>query len=67
MFDTIIFPILVVLIIGCLSGIMLSVASKFFAVKTDERISQVRAELPGANCGACGYSGCDAYAAAIVA
>ena len=67
MFDSVIFPILVVLLIGCVAGLVLSVASKFFAVKTDERVTKVRAELPGANCGACGYSGCDAYAAAVVA
>lgn len=66
MFESIIFPILVVLLIGCIAGIILSVASKFFAVKVDERVTAVRAELPGANCGACGYSGCDAYAAAVV-
>lgn len=64
--NTIIFPIIVVLIIGCISGVCLAVASKFFAVKTDERVSQVREVLPGANCGACGYSGCDGYAAAAV-
>ena len=31
----------------------------------DERVSAVRELLPGNNCGACGYAGCDAMAAAI--
>ncbi|MFQ9802388.1 MAG: (Fe-S)-binding protein [Clostridia bacterium] len=35
-------------------------------VKQDERIPQLRGCLPGANCGGCGYAGCDAYARAIV-
>jgi len=29
------------------------------AVEVDERIPAVRSCLPGANCGACGYTGCD--------
>ena len=37
-----------------------------FEVKKDERIPLVRAALPGANCGGCGYPGCDALAEAIV-
>ena len=44
---------------------MLTVASVFFEVKEDERIALVRDCLPGANCGACGYSGCDGYAKAL--
>ena len=35
-------------------------------VEEDERLPAVRACLPGANCGACGYSGCDAYAKALL-
>jgi Na+-translocating ferredoxin:NAD+ oxidoreductase RNF subunit RnfB len=36
-------------------------------VKVDERAAALRACLPGANCGACGFSGCDGYAAALLA
>jgi len=53
-------------IMGIVFGIGLSYAAKVFHVKEDERIAQVRAALPGANCGACGYPGCDGLAAAIV-
>ena len=53
-------------VIGLLSALMLSVAAKIMAVKVDERFLEIRAQLPGANCGACGYAGCDAYAQALV-
>lgn len=52
--------------IGLLSAVMLSAASKVMSVKTDERFAPVRECLPGANCGACGYAGCDAYAQALI-
>ena len=42
-------------------------AGKKFYVTVDEREAAVRECLPGNNCGACGYAGCDAMAAAIVA
>lgn len=51
--------------IGLLAGVILTVASKFFAVPKDETAEKVRAVLPGANCGGCGYSGCDGYAEAV--
>jgi len=51
---------------GLSFGLILAVASKIFAIKSDPRISQVREHLPGANCGGCGYAGCDALAEAIV-
>lgn len=58
-------PVLVVSIIGLIAGLGLSLAARFFAVPTDEKQAKIRECLPGANCGACGYSGCDGYAAAI--
>lgn len=51
--------------IGLILSIALVLASKFLAVKQDETFTEVRACLPGANCGACGYSGCDGYAQAL--
>jgi len=47
-------------------GLGLAIASKVFAVTTDERIEQVLDHLPGVNCGACGFAGCSAAAEAIV-
>ncbi|MEN6635409.1 MAG: RnfABCDGE type electron transport complex subunit B, partial [Clostridiaceae bacterium] len=52
--------------LGILLGIVLGLADKKFAVEVDERVSAVRAAVAGANCGACGYAGCDAYAEAVV-
>lgn len=51
---------------GLLGAIILVVASQFMKVETDPRIGLVSAVLPGANCGACGYAGCNDYATAIV-
>lgn len=61
----IILPIVIVGVIGLIAGLGLSLASKFMAVPVDERQEKIREALPGANCGACGYSGCDGYAAAV--
>ena len=58
---------LVVGIVGLVIGVALVFAGKKFYVEVDERETQVRECLPGNNCGACGYPGCDGVAAAIVA
>nr|WP_315023768.1 RnfABCDGE type electron transport complex subunit B [uncultured Aminipila sp.] len=58
-------PIVLLVVMGLISGIVLTIASKVFFVPVDETVSQVREALPGANCGACGFAGCDDYAAAI--
>ena len=57
---------LVIGVIGLVIGIALVAAGKKFYVAVDERVTQVRECLPGNNCGACGYAGCDAVASAIV-
>lgn len=54
-------------IMGVVFGILLAYASKKFAVEVDPRIPEVREVLPGANCGACGFPGCDGFASAVVA
>lgn len=41
-------------------------ANKKFHVDVDERVLAVIDELPGANCGGCGYVGCGEYAEAVV-
>ena len=56
---------LVILMVLVLCAVMLAVASKVFEVKTNPKTEQIRACLPGANCGACGYAGCDGYANAL--
>lgn len=53
-------------VMGFIFGILLAVASKVFFVKEDERKIEIEKHLSGANCGACGFAGCSAYADAIV-
>lgn len=53
--------------LGLIAGLVLSIASAALAVPHDERVDALRAALPGANCGACGFSGCDGYAEAMAA
>jgi electron transport complex protein RnfB len=48
-------------------GIGLAVAAKKFSVQVDPKVEQVREVLAGANCGACGFAGCQSYAEAVVA
>ena len=50
---------------GLLLGLFLGLAGKKFAVEIDEKEQQVREQLPGNNCGGCGFAGCDALAKAI--
>lgn len=52
--------------LGILFGLVLSFADKKFAVEVDEREAKIRACLAGANCGACGFPGCDGFAKAVV-
>ncbi len=58
--------ILVVGGIGLVSSLGLGVASQKFAVETDPKIDELERALPGANCGACGYVGCRAFAEAVI-
>lgn len=58
-------PVLVLAGLGMLFGVLLSIASKAFAVKIDPKITEVLDALPGANCGACGFPGCEGLATAI--
>lgn len=52
---------------GLLFGAGLAYASQKFAVEIDPRALAVRDALPSANCGGCGYPGCDSFANAVVA
>lgn len=52
--------------LGIVFGVGLAYAAKKFAVEVDPKVPLVREVLPGANCGACGYPGCDAFSQAVV-
>lgn len=56
---------LVMLAAALIIGILILVCSHFFAVEENPLQQEIRACLPGVNCGACGFSGCDGYAAAL--
>jgi electron transport complex protein RnfB len=51
--------------IGLLAALALGAAAKKFAVAVDPREAAILEVLSGANCGACGYPGCSAYAKAV--
>jgi RnfABCDGE-type electron transport complex B subunit len=51
---------------GLLFGVLIAVANRRLYVWEDPRIDAVNDLLPGANCGACGYAGCRAFAEAAV-
>ncbi len=62
---SIVLPILLVAGIGLVAGFGLAMASKYLSEPVDELKEKIREALPGANCGGCGFAGCDEYAAAI--
>ena len=51
---------------GLLIAILLGIASEKFKVPVDEKEVAIRAELPGNNCGGCGFPGCSGMAEALV-
>ena len=66
MIEHILWPVISLGGMGLIFGGGLAYASRLFAIESDPRVSQVRDALPGANCGGCGYPGCDAFAEAVV-
>ena len=64
---TILIPILLLAGIAVVCAVVLTLAGVFLGVKENETTKAIRECLPGANCGACGYSGCDGYAEALSA
>jgi len=52
--------------IGVVFGISLALVARRFHVPSNPIVDEVRDKLPSANCGACGFAGCLAYAEAVV-
>ena len=63
--NQILLAIFIVAGIGLIAGLGLAIASIVMAVPKDEKAEAIQEILPGANCGACGYSGCAGYASAL--
>ena len=65
--NEILVPVLLVVAMGFAFAVILTIAAKVFFVPVDETVVKLRENLPGANCGGCGFAGCDDYAAALAA
>ena len=65
--ETYLIPILSMGGLGALLASILVLADSKLRVKEDPNIDLVEEELPGANCGACGYPGCRQFAEQVVA
>jgi len=52
--------------VGLTFGAVLALANTKLRVWEDPRIDAVAGMLPGANCGACGFAGCRAFAEAVI-
>src|SRR5512145_388219 len=53
-------------LLGLFFGFALAAAAMKFRVVVNPLVERVRDALPSANCGACGFAGCQAYAEAVV-
>jgi electron transport complex protein RnfB len=53
-------------LLGLVFGFALAAAAARFQVPVNPLVERVRDRLPSANCGACGFAGCQAYAEAVV-
>lgn len=65
-YSIILYTVLILVVLGVLSAIILYFVAEKFKVYEDPRIEQVESVLPSGNCGACGYTGCKAFAEAFV-
>ncbi len=53
-------------VLGVIFGFALAAVAMRFHVPVNPLVERVRDALPSANCGACGYAGCQVYAEALV-
>ena len=63
--NSILYAVLLVSGMGLVLGTGLALANYYIRVDTDKKVEEILAVLPGANCGACSFSGCRAYAEAL--
>jgi RnfABCDGE-type electron transport complex B subunit len=59
-------PVLTMAVLGFLFSVGLVFAYKKLRVEENPKIAEVNDALPQANCGACGFSGCRAFAEAVI-
>jgi formate dehydrogenase (NADP+) beta subunit len=51
---------------GFVIAVILALSAVIFYVKEDPRLEQLKAVLPGINCGGCGFAGCEGAALALL-
>jgi len=62
---SIIIQVIALGVLGLVLGGALGAFGRIFATKEDPNVASIREVLPGINCGACGYPGCDGFAVAV--
>lgn len=67
MINELIVPVLWLGGMAIIFGSILGYASKVFAVEKDPKVPLILDVLPGANCGGCGFPGCEAFAVGVAA
>lgn len=65
-FTQFIIPMLLLAGVGFAFGALIALLAKVLYVKEDTRVSTLTTLLPGYNCGACGFPGCNGLADAII-
>jgi H+/Na+-translocating ferredoxin:NAD+ oxidoreductase subunit B len=66
MTSTILYTILSLSLLGFVSAVVLFFVAQRFKIIEDPRIDEVESNLPGVNCGGCGYAGCRNFAETLV-
>jgi electron transport complex protein RnfB len=61
-----IWGIVIFTLLGIFFGFALAATARKFDVPVNPLVDRVQHVLPAANCGACGFAGCTAYAEAVV-
>ena len=65
MLNDVLTALAVVASVSLVLGILLALFINLFYVAEDEKEKKIRECLPGVNCGACGFAGCNEYAKAL--
>jgi Na+-translocating ferredoxin:NAD+ oxidoreductase subunit B len=60
--QSILFPTLILGVTALVLGLVIAVVSRLFQIEADPLKEEIQAALPQANCGACGFAGCEGYA-----
>lgn len=58
-------PVIALGALGLIFGALLGVAARKLKIEVDEKTDKICELLPGANCGGCGFAGCNAFAKAL--